>query len=633
MKAAIESATDVAVQEEMLPADEVERLASLQRLALLDTAPAEPFDAVTRLAAAALKVPILVVSLVDEHRLWFKSRIGLPLRETARYRSFCAHAVLQRQPLMVADAAKDPRFANHALVTGTQHIRSYLGIPLYTRDRQPVATLCAMDVQVREFGDVDLVVLTEFAKIAEELLCAKEYVAKADSVLQYAMEREKLFRDTFEQAAAGIVHTSLRGAILRINPRACAMLGYTPSQLRDLTFPDITHPEDLPRNVREFKRALAGEIDGYRLEQRLLCKDQRYVWTLLSVALKRTASRLTDYSIVVVENISAQKQAEADARKGCDALQEKTALLTQKFQEGSDALQVQIARASAASQAQREAKEALSETQEWLQKTQDSLRESQTALREAQQAQEALRVTQEVLRVTQGALQEAQESQRETQVALHQAHDAQREAEERQREAQVALQAANSKLAAESATDSLTALPNRRSFSRRSEQAASALRQSRKHYGLILLDLDNFKHINDEHGHEVGDEVLRAIGNTLMTQLRNSSDMAARLGGDEFAVLCFGDINEQTLHDVAERIHTQIGKAPLATAKGLLRFTGSFGLALSMPDDGDWKTVYGRANAALHEAKAAGKDRISFGRSQSKNATARLRALSAPPTA
>ena len=76
-------------------------------------------------------------------------------------------------------------------------------------------------------------------------------------------------------------------------------------------------------------------------------------------------------------------------------------------------------------------------------------------------------------------------------------------------------------------------------------------------------------------------------------QLRNSSDMAARLGGEEFAVLCFGDINEQTLHDVAERIHSQIGKEPLATPKGLLRFTGSFGLALSLPDDPDWKTVYG----------------------------------------
>jgi diguanylate cyclase (GGDEF)-like protein len=200
-----------------------------------------------------------------------------------------------------------------------------------------------------------------------------------------------------------------------------------------------------------------------------------------------------------------------------------------------------------------------------------------------------------------------------------------------QREAQSALQASNAKLATETATDALTVLPNRRSFSRRSEQAAQALRSSKKPYGLILLDLDDLKQINDQYGHDVGDEVLRSLGNILNSQLRNSSDMAARLGGDEFGVLCFGDINEQTLHDVAERIHIQIGKEPLATPKGLLRFAGSFGLALSMPDDPDWKTLYGRADAALREAKAAGKDRISFGRSQSKNATARLRALSAPP--
>jgi len=623
-------------------------MASLQRLGLLDSSPAEAFDAVTRLAAAALRVPILAVSLVDESRLWFKSRVGLHVREAARQGSFCSHAVWQRQPLLVRDATQDPRFANHSLVAGTQHVRSYLGIPLYTRDHQPVGTLCAMDTQVREFGDVEMIVLSEFAKIAEELLCAKELAAKSDGVLQYAMEREKLFRETFEQAAMGIVHTSLQGAILRINQRACSILGYTPAQLRELSFPDITHPDDLPKNIGEFKRALAGEIDGYRLEQRLLCKDQRYVWALVSVALKRTASRQTDYSIVVFEDISAQKKAELDALKARDVVQEKVALQTLMLQESNDALQVQVKRTLEAAAEQhtaqtalREAQEQQVETQEALRGVQEQLAAAQTAARAAQdqqrEAQEALRAAQEQaqeqqraaqadLHETQAGLRDAQQALRDTQEALH-------DAQERQREAQAALQAANTKLAAESAADYLTGLPNRRSFSRRSEQAANALRTSRKPYGLILLDLDDFKHVNDEYGHDVGDDVLRALGNMLVTQLRNSSDMSARLGGDEFAVLCFGDINEQTLHDVAERIHTQIGKEPLATAKGLLRFTASFGLALSMPDDPDWKTVYGRANAALHQAKNAGKDRISFGRSQSKSATARLKALNVAPPA
>jgi diguanylate cyclase (GGDEF)-like protein/PAS domain S-box-containing protein len=585
---------------------------SLHRLGLLDTPPDPAFDGVTRLAAAALRVPICLVSLVDQNRVWFKSRIGLPLREIPRQGSLCDYAAAQRHTLTVRDAASDPRFAKDALVAGAERVRSYLGIPLYSRDRQPVGTLCAMDTELREFGDVEAVVLSEFAKIAEELLCSKEVASKSDGVLQYAMEREKLFRETFEQAAVGIAHTSLHGSIIRINQRGCALLGYTAAEMRELSIPTLTHPEDLPKNVAEFKRAIAGEIESYRLEQRLLCKDKRYLWTLLSITLRRTPSRQPDYSIVVIDDISAQKQAAADHKQSAaqaaaeslklrENLQEKLAAQVQKIQEAGEAAQLQANRAQ-------EAGEALSDAQASLSDAQRSLKETQQALDETRRT---LRETQEALRDTQQALVDARDEHRETQAAL---------------------QAANAKLAADSATDALTVLPNRRSFSRRSEQAASALRTSRKPYGLILLDLDDFKQINEEYGHEAADEVLRSLGTILSSQLRNSSDMAARLGGDEFAVLCFGDINEQTLHDVAERIHNQIGKEPLATAKGLLRFTGSFGLTLSLPDDPDWKTVYARADAALRDAKAAGKDRISFGRSQSKNATARLRAISVPPS-
>ena len=154
MKAATESpAPDVAVQDECVPADEADRLASLHRLGLLDTEPSEGFDAVARVAAAALRVPIVLVSLVDSERLWFKARAGLGVRECPRQSSFCAQAVFQRDPLSVRDAAEDPRFAKFALVSGAPHVRSYLGIPLYSSDRQPVGTLCAMDTQAREFGE------------------------------------------------------------------------------------------------------------------------------------------------------------------------------------------------------------------------------------------------------------------------------------------------------------------------------------------------------------------------------------------------------------------------------------------------------------------------------------------------
>jgi diguanylate cyclase len=603
------SAADAALQDRDVPVDEAERLISLHRLGLLDTPPSPAFDGVARLAQAALQVPILCVSLVDQSRVWFKSRVGLPVREIPRHGSFHDQVILGRKPLIVHDAAADPRFAGDLLVTGPQRIRSYIGIPLFTRDRQPVGTLCAMDAERREFGEVEEVVLGEFAKIAEDLLSAKELAAKSDGVLQYAMEREKLFRETFEQAPVGIIHTSLHGLILRINQRACALLGYSPAELRELSIPSITHPEDLPKNIREFKRALAGEIDGYHLEQRLLCKDQRYAWTALSVVIKRLPSRQPDYNIVVIDDIAAQKRAEADAGKALIVLEEKLAAQSRKAREIEETRDLHAVR--------------LEELDEELRALRAGLRDKDRQIAEAQQS----------TRDAQEALRNAQEDLRGTRETLRIAEDGLRESRDLQRESQSALQAANAKLVQESATDQLTVLANRRTFSRRGEQAASALRQSRKPYGLILLDLDDFKQINEEYGHDVGDDVLRGLGNIMNTQLRNSSDMAARLGGDEFAVLCFGDINEQTLHDVAERIHTQMGKEPTATPKGLLRYTGSFGLALSNAEDTDWKTVYARADAALREAKSAGKDRISFGRSQSKNGTARLRALSVAPPA
>jgi diguanylate cyclase (GGDEF)-like protein/PAS domain S-box-containing protein len=594
----------------------------------LDTQPSAAFDGVTRLAAAALRVPLLLVALVDQNRVWYKSRVGLTLRESPRMGSFCAQAILQREPLSVRDASTDPRFAKNILVSGPTRIRAYLGIPLFTRDRQPVGTLCALDTEAREFGEVERVVLSEFAKIAEELLASQEVLSKSDGVLQYAMEREKLFRETFEQAAVGIVHTSLHGAILRTNQRACSVLGYSATELRELSFRNITHPDDFAKNVIEFKRALSGEIESYRLEQRLRCKNQSYLWAAVSVTLKRTASRQADYSIVVIDDLSVQKQAEADALQARNAAEDRLAQQSIKLKETADALVTQGARAVEAGEALREAQTRLQDTRGLLEESARARSESQTSLKVTQQT---LADTQATLRSTQESLHSSQEALQSTQEALHSTQQALLDAQALQREAQSALQASNAKLATETATDALTVLPNRRSFSRRSEQAAQALRSSKKPYGLILLDLDDLKQINDQYGHDVGDEVLRSLGNILNSQLRNSSDMAARLGGDEFGVLCFGDINEQTLHDVAERIHIQIGKEPLATPKGLLRFAGSFGLALSMPDDPDWKTLYGRADAALREAKAAGKDRISFGRSQSKNATARLRALSAPP--
>jgi GAF domain-containing protein len=115
-------------------ASEALRLAALYRYDVLDTPPEEAFDRITRLARMVLQLPIVLVSLIDRERQWFKSRQGLAATETPRSMSFCTHAIQRDVPMIVQDACADPRFQDNPLVVGDPGIRFYLGVPLRTPD-------------------------------------------------------------------------------------------------------------------------------------------------------------------------------------------------------------------------------------------------------------------------------------------------------------------------------------------------------------------------------------------------------------------------------------------------------------------------------------------------------------------
>ena len=152
-----------------LPANEAKRLAALHCTGLLDTAPEERFDRVTRLARLSLRVPIALISLVAEDRQWFKSSQGLgETAQTPREVSFCAHAILGSKLFEVPDATEDARFADNPLVTGAPHIRFYAGVALHDTAGYRLGTLCVIDRQPRRLSADEKAALHDFAAIAEQ---------------------------------------------------------------------------------------------------------------------------------------------------------------------------------------------------------------------------------------------------------------------------------------------------------------------------------------------------------------------------------------------------------------------------------------------------------------------------------
>jgi GAF domain-containing protein len=145
---------------------EASRVAALNRYAILDSEPEQSFDDLVILAAHICKTPMAMLSLVDDHRQWFKSKFGVEVRETPRDISICAHAVRQRDLFVVPDTLQDARFRENPLVTGDPHIRFYAGAPLINDDGFALGTLCVADREPRKLNPEQAEAVNALARLA-----------------------------------------------------------------------------------------------------------------------------------------------------------------------------------------------------------------------------------------------------------------------------------------------------------------------------------------------------------------------------------------------------------------------------------------------------------------------------------
>lgn len=156
------------------PQNEKKRLQSLRGLNLLDTPKEERFDRITRLAHRLFQVPYSALNLIDGDRQWGKSCHGIQSYEVSREHSFCAHTILQEDPMVIPDTHDDERFVENPQVTGDPGIRFYAGVPVHSPDGHRVGTLCVFDQQPREVSNEDIKSLGDLAVLVENELTFSE---------------------------------------------------------------------------------------------------------------------------------------------------------------------------------------------------------------------------------------------------------------------------------------------------------------------------------------------------------------------------------------------------------------------------------------------------------------------------
>lgn len=166
------------------PSNEAERLAALREYQILDTTADAAYDDLTRLAADICGTPIALVTLIDADRQWFKSRVGVDMTESPRELAFCAHTICGRSTLVVEDASRDERFADHPFVTGGPQLRFYAGSPLVNPEGQALGSLCVLDQTPRRLTadqmeslaalSRQVMVLLEYGRVSKRLAAALE---------------------------------------------------------------------------------------------------------------------------------------------------------------------------------------------------------------------------------------------------------------------------------------------------------------------------------------------------------------------------------------------------------------------------------------------------------------------------
>lgn len=428
--------------------------------------------------------------------------------------------------------------------------------------------------------------------------------------MQIRLAGEERFHTVFDHAALAMARHALNGDIMEVNDRWCTTFGYARDELaaRRLNWQQLTLPDDLAESAGQVQRLLSGETPDIQMEKRYLRQNGQVFWGEVRVSLVHDESGAPDYFISTVQDISERKRLEEERNANLLLLQ----MALDAAQEAVWEWDLQSGKARFSPEYYTMLgylpNEFPADHRSWLERIHPDDRDKVwRTIREELKQHQDIYVAEYRMQTKDGRYRWIQG--RGKCVAV----DAQGEParlvginidihDRKQAELQISHLAYH---------DKLTGLPNRALFFDRFSQAISRAKRDQCRVALLFADLDGFKQVNDTHGHEAGDEVLRMAAQRLLACLR-AVDTAVRFGGDEFAVILSDVEDRAQVAQVAEKIvHAFEAEMTLAQGAGC-QIGVSIGISL-FPDNGS--TMDGlltAADRAMYDSKHAGKNTYTF---------------------
>ena len=271
------------------PATESDRLQALKDYRVLDTVPEKMFDDIALLASQICQVPVALISFVDENRQWFKSKIGFSDNETNREVSFCSHAILGDEVMVVTDALADSRFSDNPLVKGPSQIRFYAGAPLTTEHGHNIGTLCVIDKVPRKLSPEQQNALQALARqIVTQLDFRKLNEALDTKVQEIALVQER-YSDLIDHMNEVVFQIDRFGRFGFLNQAWVDITGYTLEESLNKRFSEFIHPQDRSQAIQKFRPLFENKVESVHEEIRFQHKNGQVSW--IEVSARRRYDR------------------------------------------------------------------------------------------------------------------------------------------------------------------------------------------------------------------------------------------------------------------------------------------------------------------------------------------------------